>query len=320
MVIQMNLYTKKGDGGRASTMTRMNIPKSSPIFDLLGTLDEFTSSLGVAKRKTPPAIQTIIEELQHNVIALCGEIAGGKKFASSEAVLRLENAIDSVMEGAPEFSGFILPGGSEGGAALDVARAVARRAERKAVSLAQTGGISREVLTWLNRLSDLVYALARMCDRMGPQTGPPLVGGSPPAVGEEGFCGQAVALCGAVRRFAREIGVRVVAAVCDAGGNMAALEREDDALIASVDIASGKAFSSVSLKMTTEEAGRLAQPGGPLYGIQHTNGGKIVVFGGGVPLRRAGVIVGGLGVSGGSAEQDTRIANFGAEWFEKELK
>lgn len=50
----MELYTKKGDGGRASTITRMNIPKNSPIFELLGTLDEFTSALGVAKRKAPP--------------------------------------------------------------------------------------------------------------------------------------------------------------------------------------------------------------------------------------------------------------------------
>lgn len=101
-------------------------------------------------------------------------------------------------------------------------------------------------------------------------------------------------------------GAAVVTAVCDAGGNPVVLLRDDDAYIASVDIAANKAFTSVSLKMTTAELGRLAQPGAPLYGVQHTNAGRIVIFGGGVPLVRDGAIIGGFGVSGGSAEQDTR--------------
>ena len=166
----MNLYTKKGDGGRTSTMTRLNIPKSSPIFDLLGTLDEFTSALGVAKLKAPDTVGKVIEELQHNVISLCGELAGSSKFASADRTAQLEKAIDSVMETVPEFSGFILPGASEAGAALDVARTIARRAERKAVALSQTGGVSRDILIWLNRLSDLVYALARLCDQTTPHS------------------------------------------------------------------------------------------------------------------------------------------------------
>ena len=65
--------------------------------------------------------------------------------------------------------------------------------------------------------------------------------------------------------------------------------------------------------MTTEEVGRLAQPGAPLYGIQQTNGGRIVIFGGGVPLLKDGRVVGALGVSGGTLEQDTAMGNFGAE-------
>lgn len=71
--------------------------------------------------------------------------------------------------------------------------------------------------------------------------------------------------------------------------------------------------------MTTEQVGRLAQPGGPLYGIQHTNQGKIVISAAAVPLVRDGRIVGGLGVSGGSAEQDTAFAEYGAKVFEKEM-
>ena len=317
----MELYTKKGDGGRASTITRMNIPKNSPIFELLGTLDEFTSALGVAKRKAPASLAPLLEEIQGHVIALNGELAGGQKFATGEKVRQLEAAIDSLMENVPPFSGFILPGGSEGGAALDLARAVARRAERCAVAASQTGGVNRDVLAWMNRLSDLLYALARVCDRTTPAPSPapaaPVMASSLTA---DGFCDQAAALCRALRLRAREQGFRVVAAVCDAGGNAVALQRDDDAYIASVDVASNKAFTAVSLIMTTEQVGRLAQPGAPLYGVQHTNQGRIVIFGGGAPLMRGGVIVGGLGVSGGSAEQDTALCDYGVQLFEKEME
>ena len=227
----------------------------------------------------------------------------------------------SLVNNKKHVCGFILPGGSEGGAALDLARAVARRAERCAVAASQTGGVNRDVLAWMNRLSDLLYALARVCDRTTPAPSPapaaPVMASSLTA---DGFCDQAAALCRALRLRAREQGFRVVAAVCDAGGNAVALQRDDDAYIASVDVASNKAFTAVSLKMTTEQVGRLAQPGAPLYGVQHTNQGRIVIFGGGAPLMRGGVIVGGLGVSGGSAEQDTALCDYGVQLFEKEME
>ena len=92
----------------------------------------------------------------------------------------------------------------------------------------------------------------------------------------------------------------------------------DDAYIASYDIAVQKAFTVVSLKMSTATLKPLAQPGGSLYGIQFTNGGKIVIFGGGEPLKnREGQIVGGIGVSGGTEAQDTALAAYGKEIFEK---
>lgn len=319
----MDLYTRKGDGGRASTMTRINIPKSSPVFEILGTLDEFTSALGVAKRKVPASLVPVVEEIQHNVIALNGELAGGQKFATQERVRQLEGAIDSLMEHVPPFSGFILPGESEGGAALDLARTMARRAERCAVAASQTGGVNRDILAWMNRLSDLIYALARVCDRTPPEeaSGGEAAAPAPArlAPAGDGFCDMADALCRMVRLKAREEGLRVVAAVCDAGGQAVALQRDDDAYIASVDIAANKAFTAVSLKMTTEQVGKLAQPGAPLYGIQHTNQGRIVLFGGGAPLIRGGAILGGLGVSGGSAQQDTALCRYGVQVFEKEM-
>ena len=139
------------------------------------------------------------------------------------------------------------------------------------------------------------------------------------ATASNGFCDKAIALCQAVRAYAAQQGVKVVTAVCDAGGNPVAMLRADDAFIASVDIAMNKAFTSVSLKMSTDELSRLAAPGGSLYGIQFTNNNRIVIFGGGVPLTDNGEIVGGFGVSGGTAEQDTALGEYAKEFYEKEL-
>lgn len=116
---------------------------------------------------------------------------------------------------------------------------------------------------------------------------------------------------------ASQMGVNVVAAVSDKAGRPIAVQSMDDAYIASFDIAINKTFTSASLKMSTEKLSHLSQPGQPLYGIQFTNEGKIVIFGGGEPLEADGKIVGALGVSGGTAEQDTAIAAYGKEVFEK---
>ncbi len=119
---------------------------------------------------------------------------------------------------------------------------------------------------------------------------------------------------------ASEMGVRAVVSICSVGARPVLTECMDDSYIASFDVAFGKAFTSVSLKMSTIKLKSLSQPHGPLYGIQQTNDGKIVIFGGGEPLLLAGKIIGGLGVSGGSEEQDTALAAFGASCVEEEAK
>ena len=118
-----------------------------------------------------------------------------------------------------------------------------------------------------------------------------------------------------VEAEAERIGVKAVVAAANSGANIIAVECMDDAYIASYDIAVNKAFTSVSLKMATKTLKPLAQPGGSLYGIQHTNNGKIVIFGGGVPLIRNGKVIGAIGVSGGSEEEDTHLGDFAEEIF-----
>ena len=108
-------------------------------------------------------------------------------------------------------------------------------------------------------------------------------------------------LCEAVMDEARRMGVRAVVCVSDGAGNPRLVKCMDGSYLASYDVAVNKAYTVVALQMSTLELKPLAQPGAPLYGIQFTNGGRIVIFGGGDTLRGTdGRIVGGLGVSGGS--------------------
>lgn len=126
----------------------------------------------------------------------------------------------------------------------------------------------------------------------------------------------ALALTEKVKSKAREMGVNAVVAVSNAAGNPLSVQCMDDSYIASYDVAFNKAYTVVALKMPTTTLKELAQPGGSLYGIQFTNGGKIVIFGGGVPLYdRGGKIIGGLGVSGGSEAEDTALAEYGGQIF-----
>ena len=115
-----------------------------------------------------------------------------------------------------------------------------------------------------------------------------------------------------VEQKAAEMGVRAVTAVTNAGARPVAVACMDGSFIASYDIALNKAYTVVALKMSTKALKALAQPGAPLYGVQHTNGGQIVIFGGGVPLYADGVLIGGLGVSGGTEDEDTALAEYGA--------
>lgn len=120
-----------------------------------------------------------------------------------------------------------------------------------------------------------------------------------------------------VEKKAQEMGVPVVVAVSNAAARPVAVECMDDSYIASYDIALNKAFTVAALKMPTTELKHLCQPGGSLYGLELTNGGKIVIFGGGVPLVYQDKLIGGLGVSGGSEEQDTLLAEYGASVLEE---
>lgn len=127
----------------------------------------------------------------------------------------------------------------------------------------------------------------------------------------------AQALSLAVRKKAEEIGVKAVIAISNSGANPVLINAMDESYIASFDIALKKAYTVVALKMPTSKLKKLSQPGESLYGIQFTNNGQIVIFGGGEPLYIGDTLVGGLGVSGGTEEEDTYLSEYGKTVFEK---
>ncbi|MBQ4111100.1 MAG: heme-binding protein [Clostridia bacterium] len=123
-----------------------------------------------------------------------------------------------------------------------------------------------------------------------------------------------------IEEKAAQMGVNAVVAISDAGARTVLVECMDNSYYASYDIAVNKAYTSVSLKMPTKDLAELAKPGGSLYGIQHTNNGKIVIFGGGVPLKFGNKVIGGVGVSGGTAKQDTELGDYALTAFTEIMK
>ena len=126
---------------------------------------------------------------------------------------------------------------------------------------------------------------------------------------------EAQGMISAAERKAQEMGQPMNIAVMDAGRNLVAFHRMDGAWVASIDIAIDKAFTSAGRGLTTRKIGEMAQPGQPLFGINTTNGGRIVIFAGGIPLMRDGEVVGAIGVSGGTVDEDHEVAEAGVAAF-----
>jgi uncharacterized protein GlcG (DUF336 family) len=118
-------------------------------------------------------------------------------------------------------------------------------------------------------------------------------------------------LIAAAEKRAAEIGQPMNIAVVDAGGNLTAHVRMDGAWIGSVDISISKAWTARAFDISTRDLGENSQPGHQFFGIHASNGGKVMIFAGGIPLERDGVVVGGIGVSGGTGEQDQTVAEAG---------
>lgn len=162
------IYTRGGDGGTTSLVGGDRVPKSDPRIELLGTLDEVNCLIGLARVNVVESdLDRVLEFLQQRLFNCSACLAAKQPAASmpsvdAEDVAALESAIDRYSERVGAFTGFTLPGCDETSARLHVARAVMRRAERAAVRLHADEPLQPELLAFINRASDLLYAAARL--------------------------------------------------------------------------------------------------------------------------------------------------------------
>jgi uncharacterized protein GlcG (DUF336 family) len=119
----------------------------------------------------------------------------------------------------------------------------------------------------------------------------------------------------AAEKKAQQIGQPMNIAVADEGGNLVAHVRMDGAWLGSIDISINKAYTARAFDISTKDLAAHSQSGGQFFGIHVSNGGRIMIFAGGIPLKRDGKVVGAIGVSGGSGEQDHAVAEVGAAAF-----
>lgn len=122
-----------------------------------------------------------------------------------------------------------------------------------------------------------------------------------------------------IEEYAEEKGLNMVVAICNGAGNPILSHVMDGAFLVSYELASSKAYTAVALDMPTNAISKLAQPGEALYGIDRVNQKPITIVGGGVPIKVEGKTIGGLGISGGTAEEDVEIANYGLKVLEEWL-
>jgi cob(I)alamin adenosyltransferase len=165
----MKLYTKTGDDGTTGLFGGGRVPKTSSRVAAYGTVDETNAAIGVARAtRLDPAMDEVLARVQEDLFTLGAELAcvPGRENKLAMTLLgdadveRLEHAIDDADSACPPLKSFVLPGGSPQGAALHVARTVCRRAERAVLAM-DAPGARRDLVVYLNRLSDLLFALAR---------------------------------------------------------------------------------------------------------------------------------------------------------------
>lgn len=158
------LYTRKGDSGTTKTFgCDQRISKNSIVAEALGALDEMNSFLGIARAKTTKYADIILE-VQQNLFIVQAEVAGATLFIDQEKITKIEKIVDEIEKVLPPIKSFFLSGATELSAIFDVARTLARRAERRVVEAKEEGKITVNdgTLAYLNRLSSLLYALARI--------------------------------------------------------------------------------------------------------------------------------------------------------------
>lgn len=161
------IYTRTGDGGETGLANGSRVAKSAPRIEAIGAVDELNSAIGLLlAERLPRDIRSCLTGVQHDLFDLGGELSvPGHEIMNDAHVRRLEELLDRFNATVPPLKDFVLPGGTRAAGCAHLARTVCRRAERRVVGLAGTERVPRHAVRYLNRLSDLLFVLARVLNR-----------------------------------------------------------------------------------------------------------------------------------------------------------
>jgi len=170
MVKLNRIYTRTGDDGTTGLVDGSRRSKADPRLHVVGTVDETNAAIGLARLSAPPALEAALARIQNDLfdlgadLATPGAVEGALRIIETQ-VIRLETEIDAATAVLAPLTSFILPGGTPCAAALHLARTICRRAERDAVAAVEAGeDLSPPALRYINRLSDLLFVLARLAN------------------------------------------------------------------------------------------------------------------------------------------------------------
>ena len=330
-----NIYTRTGDKGVTGLYGGSRIPKDDLKVWCYGEIDEANSVIAAAYAfLEDEELKKLVRRIQEKMFVLGAELASdirgmdmlSEKISQSDIEF-LESNIDYLTEETGKMKKFIIPGGTKASSFLHMARTVVRRAERNIISLSKNEEVREDIIKYINRLSDTLYAIAKVEERRSlikkiREIAVQKLKGESRDMYKQRPSPLSLNICRKMAEAAvakaEEIEVPIVFSVVDKHGNLVLFERMEGALLASIDISINKAYTSSALKMSTDKISKLVKPDSELYGIQWTNRGRIVSFGGGYPLRYHGKVIGGIGVSGGTVKEDMIIASRSLKIFEME--
>ena len=315
----MKVYTKSGDKGETSLFGGSRVSKDDPRVMAYGSVDTLGAHIGFLKALVQEdVIKTLLDDIQKDLFTLSAELAsddrGREKLVSridGKDIEKLEAQIDNWSQSLPPVKGWIIPGNDMLSSFAHIARTAAREAERVSIAAVGTNPEYSFLLKYLNRLSDYIFTLSRWLDYQSQleiikKNVLKRLSSNANSVYE---CADDV-IEGCLEK-ALEMGIKVNIAVVDNGCHLVGFKRMEDAFIGSIDIAINKAKTAMRFKMTTAALGSLSKPDQPLYGIQLSNNCETVIFGGGYPIIVDGNVIGAVGISGGSVEEDEVIAEAG---------
>lgn len=320
----MKVYTRKGDSGETGLYGGSRISKNSIKVDTYGNIDESAAFIGAARTLVKDKkIKNILYKIQEKFLVIGAYLASDKngitklkeKIEISD-IENLEKIMDEYSKNLLPLYKFIIPGENIESAALHVARTVVRRSERKIVALKERDEVAPEILKYVNRVSDILFVLARVVeDQEAVRHISNVIVEKLNVYQKKNLLSlnDAKKIVEAGKKKAEEMKKDFVLAVVNSEGNLILEEKMDNAIFASIEIALKKAYTAAALRIETSELAKLVQPNGSLYGL-HTDQ-RYVVFGGGSLLKKNGEIVGAVGVSGGTVDEDMTVAKACVEAF-----